>query len=188
MDAFPPIPQASVSSPAPLSPETTKFLYSSLHRVDNLVRRYQSLRHESNSQANLLSHLSTRLDMLAHSNMSQATRTVDYDHILCPPPRLSLADRMSISLKENIDRVMNELDNSLREMELLYSSVEDVLIVLCEMGMKYYSGELERGVKHIQQVYFEVVAEVRGEYLDPLLLLGKLMCSEESVMVQIYGG
>lgn len=161
MDGFPPIPQSSVSSPAPLSPETTKFLYSSLHRVDNLVRRYHSMRQESNSQVNLLAHLSGRLDLLAHSNMSHSTRTVDYDHILCPP-RLSLADRMSISLKENLDRVMNELDNSLMEMELLYSNVEDVLIAMCELGMKNYSADLERGVKHIQQVYFEVVAEVRG--------------------------
>jgi hypothetical protein len=161
MDAFPPIPQTSVSSPALLSPETTKFLYSSLHRVDNLVHRYQNMRQESNSQANLLAHLSSRLDLLAHSNMSHSTRTIDYDHILCPP-RLSLADRMSISLKENIDRVMIELDTRLMEMELLYSSVEDVLIAMCELSMKNYSGDLERGVKHVQQVYFEIVAEVRG--------------------------
>lgn len=166
MDPFPPIPQETAVvpfPPSPLSPETTKFLYSSLHRVDNLVRRYHALRHESNSQVNLLAELSSRLNMLAHSKLYHSITTVplDVDHILCPP-RLHLAYRMSISCKENIERVMGELDTSLAEMEMLYASVEDVLIALCELGMKNYSGELERGVKHIQQMYFEIVAEVRG--------------------------
>jgi len=163
MDPFPPIPQTPVSPPRPLTPETTKFLYSSLHRVDNLVRYYHRLRQESNSQANLLSHLSVRLDMLAGSNMSHSSsRNVDYDHVLLLP-RLSLAHRMSVSLKENIDRVMNELDSSLMDMEMLCGSVKDILVSMCDLGKQNYSGELERGVRHITQVYFDLEAEVRGE-------------------------
>src|SRR5271170_6914422 len=90
--------------PSHLPPETTKFLYSSLHRVDNLVRRYHSIRTESNSNANLLAHLSTRLSLLAHSSLAPSVRTIDYEHVLFPLPHLSLADRMAISLKDNVDR------------------------------------------------------------------------------------
>jgi hypothetical protein len=119
---------------------------------------------ESNSQANLLVHLSSRLSLLAHSNLASSTRTVDYDNILYPLPGLSLADRMAISLKDNLDRVMMEIDNSLNEMEMLCGSVDDTLVALCHLvnTSEAYSGELYRGVKHVQQVYFNLVAEVRG--------------------------
>jgi hypothetical protein len=71
---------------------------------------------------------------------------------------------MSISLKDNIDRVMTELDSGLSEMELLYVNVDDILVALCDLtaSLGLYSGELEKGVKHVQHVYFTLVAEVRG--------------------------
>jgi len=71
---------------------------------------------------------------------------------------------MSISLKDNIDRVMTELDSGLSEMELLYVNVDDILVALCDLtaSLGLYSGELEKGVKHVQHVYFTLVAEVRA--------------------------
>lgn len=151
-------------SPSSLPPETTKFFYSSLHRVDSLVRHYHTLRAESNSQANLLAHLSTRLSLLAHSSLGPSVRTIDYDNSLRPLQRLSLADRMSISLKDNLDRCMIELDNSLSEMELVYMSVDDILITLCELVNSFgvEVAELLKGVKHVQQIYLELTTEVRG--------------------------
>jgi hypothetical protein len=88
---------------------------------------------------------------------------IDYENPLCPP-HLSLADRMSISLKENLDRVMNELDSSLSEMELLYHAVHEVLVALCQPSMtpRGYSGELQRGITHVQDTYFALLAEVKG--------------------------
>jgi hypothetical protein len=154
----------SPSTPS-LPPETAKFLYSTLHRVDNLVRRYHTLRSESNSQANLLSHLSTRLSLLAHSTLGPSVQTIDYNHILCPPAqRLSLADRMAISLKDNLDRCMVEIDSSLTEMELLYMNVDDTLVTLCKLVNSLGAGNIElvRGAKHVQQVYLTLVTEVRG--------------------------
>jgi len=155
-----PIPSAS-----PLPPDSVKFLYMSLHRVDNLVRQYQHTRILSNIQANTLAHCSMRLSALAHSSMAHSTRTIDYDNILCPP-RLSLADRMSISLKESIDRACSEITLHLQEMELLCLAVDDTLVSLCDLVTRSseYSAELERGIKHVQQVYFNTVAEVRGRY------------------------
>ena len=174
--SFPPSSSSSSSSPSlspssppsqdgssHLPPEMTKFLYSSLHRVDNLVRRYRSLRTDSNSQTNLLAYLSSRLSHLAGSKMARTT--VEYNHILCPPVgRMSLADRMVVSLKENLDRVMVELDTSLTEMELVYMSVDDTLVTLCQImnSLGVSSGELVNGVKHVQQVYLTLGQEVRG--------------------------
>ena len=94
-----------------------------------------------------------------------ARTSVEYNHILCPPVgRLSLAERMVFSLKENLDRVMVELDSSLTEMELVYMGVDDVLITLCQIvnSWRVSSGELVNGVKHVQQVYLTLVDEVRG--------------------------
>jgi hypothetical protein len=169
---LPSSPQTSPLSPQdvhpslPLPPESTKFLYSSLHRVDNLVRRYHSLRTDSNSQANLLAHLSSRLSLLEHSSLAPSIRTIDYDNILCPLPKLSLADRIAISLKENLDRVMLELDSSLSEMELVYMSVDDTLIALFKLVNSFGGvGEVVRGVKHVQDVYLTLVTEVRGTFL-----------------------
>jgi len=155
------------SPPSPssgtLPPESVKFLYMSLHRVDNLVRQYHNLRALSNIQASTLAHLSSRLSALAHSSMAPSTRTIDYDNVLCPP-RLSLADRMSISLKENIERATKELNTHLQEMELLSLAVDDTLISLCDLvnRSEVYSVDLERGVRHVQHTYFNLVAEVRG--------------------------
>lgn len=160
--------------PFPDSPETIKFLYSSLHRVDNLVRRYHSLRTESNSQANLLAHLSSRLSHLAQANLARTT--IEYHHILCPPVgRMSLVDRMAISLKENLDRVMVELDTGLTEMELVYMSVDDTLVTLCRLvnSLEVSSGELVNGVKHVQQVYLTLVDEVRGTPATTLVTVAR---------------
>jgi len=191
----PPIPPSSSPnlspspSSSPLPAETTNFLYSALHRVDNLVRRYHELRTESNSQANILSHLSTRLSLLAHSTLGPSVRTIDYNHILCPPAqRLSLADRMAISLKDNLDRCMVELDSSLTEMELVYMNVDDTLVALCQlintMGARYI--ELVRGAKHVQQVYLALVTEVRGTCKNNLWVV--LMMSTARFMVSVYIG
>jgi len=160
----------------PLPPETSKFLYSTLHRVDNLVRRYHTLRTDSNSQATLLSHLSTRLSLLAHSSLAPTIRTIDYEHILCPPfPKLSLADRMAISLKDNVDRCMIEIDSSLTEMELVYMNVDDILVTLCKlvhsMGGNGAYPELVRGTKHVQKVYLTLVTEIRGTFFSSFFLL-----------------
>ena len=96
---------------------------------------------------------------------------------------------MSISLKDNIDRVMTELDSGLTEMELLYVNVDDVLVALCDLAtfMGVYSGELERGVKHVQHVYFSLVGEVRGAILFGLGRLADGSSSQGSV-VSVYGG
>jgi hypothetical protein len=95
---------------------------------------------------------------------STSTRMIDYDNILCPFPKLTLADRMAISLKDNLDRVMIEIDNTLTEMELLYMNVDDILMALfgLETSLGMENGELTRGIKHIQQVYFTLLSEVRG--------------------------
>jgi len=76
---------------------------------------------------------------------------------------------MTISLKENLDRVMVELDTSLTEMELVYMSVDDTLVTLCQIvnSLGVASGELVNGVKHVQQVYLSLVDEVRGTLLNP---------------------
>jgi hypothetical protein len=151
--------------PASLPPDAVKFLYMSLHRVDNLVRQYQHLRSISNIQANTLSHCSMRLSALARSSLAQSTRTVDFDHVLFPPhPRLSLADRMSLSLRVKIDEVTEAITLSVQEMEMVCLAIDDALVSLCDLVTQSggYSGELERGVKHVQQVYFNTVAEVRG--------------------------
>lgn len=92
---------------------------------------------------------------------------------------------MSISLKENLDRVMNELDSSLTEMELLYRSVHDTLVTICQPAMapRGYSAELQRGIKHIQDTYFVLVSEIQG------MSFGRgLMVSTKRFMVFIYGG
>ena len=181
-------PNVSPSSTPSLPPDTTKFLYSTLHRVDNLVRRYHALQTESNSQANLLSHLSTRLSLLAHSTLGPSVRTIDYNHILCPPAqRLSLADRMAISLKDNIDRCMVEIDSSLTEMELVYMNVDDTLVTLCKLVNSLGPGyvELVRGAKHVQQVYLTLVTEIRGICHFPWTWL---MMSTSRFMVSVYGG
>ena len=136
-----------------------------------MVRRYQTLKSDTNSNANLLAHLSSRLSLLAKSSLASSTRTVDYEHILCPLPRLSLADRMAITLKDNLDRAMREMDSALSEMELLYMSVEDILVALCQLVNTFgMHSELLRGVKHVQQVYLTLVNEVRGIYPPPYMV------------------
>jgi hypothetical protein len=96
---------------------------------------------------------------------------------------------MSISLKDNIDRVMTELDTGLSEMELLYVNVDDVLVALCDLAtfLGGYSGELERGVKHVQHVYLSLVGEVRGSILLGLSSLAD-GSSSQGFMVSVYGG
>src|SRR5271170_7409308 len=145
--------------PSHLPPETTKFLYSSLHRVDNLVRRYTNLRTESNSQANLLAHLSTRLSHLAHSSFAASTRTsIDYDHILYPPRLLGFSDRMAISLKENLDRCMIELDSNLTEMEMVYMQVDETFVELWKLvSVVGEYPELVRGAKYVQKIFLQLV-------------------------------
>src|SRR5262245_58274565 len=159
------------TSPPPLPPHAVKFVYMTLHMVDNLVQRHQTLRTDSNIQALRLSRFSTRLALLSHSNIALTARTIDYDNILCPP-RLSLADRMSISLKDQVDRSMNELNSILEEMECLHLSMDDILVSLCHLATSSgaYSGELEGAVKHVQQVYFNLAAEVRGPFPSSLCL------------------
>jgi len=177
---------SSPGAPSHVPPDTTKFLYSSLHRVDNLVRRYHRLRAESNSLAHLLAHVASRLFHLAHSNMARTG--VDYNHILCPPVgRMSLADRMAISLKENLDRVMVELDTSLTEMELVYINVDDTLFTLCQLvnALGVSSGELVNGVQHVQKVHLTLVDEVRGTLLR--VLSGLLNASATGFMVSFHG-
>ena len=178
----PPTSSQNVSS-SPFPPGTTKFLYSSLHRVDNLVRRYQTLRTESNSQANLLSHISTRLSLLVRSALGPSAQTIDY--IFCPPlQKLSLADRMAISLKENFDTCMLELDSSLGEMELVYMNLDDILVTLCKLvnSTGGRNGEWVRGSKHVQQVYLTLVTEVRG---TPTFVLCVSCVDDEHA--EIYG-
>jgi len=167
----PPAAASDIPSPIPsasLPPDATKFLYMSLHRVDNLVRQYQHLRSISNIQANTLAHSSMRLSALAHSSLAHSTRTIDFDHVLFPPhPRLSLADRMSISLKMKIEEVCEEITVSLQDMEMAGMAIHDVLVSLCDLmthldGGNSQMGEVEKGVKHVRQVYFDTMAEVRG--------------------------
>ena len=100
---------------------------------------------------------------------------------------MSLADRMAISLKENLDRVMVELDTSLTEMELVYMSVDDTLVTLCHIvnSLGVSSGELVNGVKHVQQVYLTLVDEVRGNLL--CVLSGLLNNSATGFMVSFHG-
>ena len=117
-----------------------------------------------------------------------ARTAVDYNHILCPPVgRMSLTDRMAISLKENLDRVMVELDTSLTEMELVYMSVDDTLVTLCHIvnSLEVSSGELVNGVKHVQQVYLTLVDEVRGTFLHVFSDL--LNVSATGFMVSFHG-
>jgi hypothetical protein len=92
---------------------------------------------------------------------------------------------MSISLKENLDRVMNELDSSLTEMELIYHAVHETLVALCQPAMapRVYSGELERGIKYVQDMYFTLVSEIKG-----ILFAGVLMDSTERFMVSVHSG
>jgi hypothetical protein len=156
-------------SPSPL-PEATKFLYSCLHRVDNLVRRYHGLRQESDSTAKLLAALSHRLALIQNSSLGPCIRNIDYDNILCPFSRLGLADRVAITLKENIEKSMLELDGNLSEMELLCMSVGDVLVTLTQVVEVFSNEELSReaakGRDHVEQIYSTLFSKVRGEYLS----------------------
>jgi hypothetical protein len=79
---------------------------------------------------------------------------------------------------------MNELDSSLTEMELLYRAVHETLVGLCQPATapRVYSVELQRGIQHVQDTYFALIAEIQGisGYL--------LMVSAEGFMVSVYCG
>jgi hypothetical protein len=143
------------------SPETTKFLYSSLHRVDNLLRQYHNLRTESNSDVSRMAHLSTRLNALASSSLAASINTIDYEHILCPF-RLNLPDRMAIYLKEQLDQALAVVDATLTEMELVYVAVDDVLRALCNLMIAFRHEEVVKAANHVQQVYLGLFKEVGG--------------------------
>lgn len=94
---------------------------------------------------------------------------------------------MAISLKDNLDRCMVEIDSSLTEMELVYMNVDDTLVTLCKLVNSLGSGyvELVRGAKHVQQVYLTLVTEIRGQFLFLWIVL---MMSTSRFMVSVYGG
>ena len=91
---------------------------------------------------------------------------------------------MAISLKDNLDRVMVEMDDSLTEMELVYMSVDDTLVALAQLVNTFgVHPELVRGVKHVQQVYLTLVNEVRGIYV---IFCGGINSSTSRFMVSVY--
>jgi len=148
------------------SPETTKFLYSSLHRVDNLLRQYHNLRTESYSNVNRMAQLSLRLSLLANSSLAASIQAIDYEHILSPLPKLSFADRMAISLKEQLDREIRVVDATLSEMELVYMGMDDVLCALSNLLNAFQHDELLKAANHVERVYVGLVKEVRGIVLS----------------------
>jgi hypothetical protein len=78
---------------------------------------------------------------------------------------------------------MKGINSKLDQMECLYLSVYDITLSLCNLATSSaYSPELERAVKHVQQVYFNLVAEVRGK-----VTVGAAECSATGVVVSIYG-
>jgi hypothetical protein len=95
-------------------------------------------------------------------------------------------DRMAVSLKDNLDRVMVELDSGLTEMELVYMSVDDTLVTLCRLvnSLEVSEGELVNGVKHVQQVYLTLVDEVRGTPTTTVVFTG----SATGSVVSFHGG
>ena len=94
---------------------------------------------------------------------------------------------MAISLKDNLDRCMVEIDSSLTEMELVYMNVDDTLVALCKLVNSLGAGhvELVRGAKHVQQVYLTLVTEVRGICHFAWIVL---MMSTSRLMVSVYRG
>ena len=93
---------------------------------------------------------------------------------------------MSIFLKEQVDKSVKELSSALDNMECLYLSVYDIMMSLCHLAQTSanYSSELENGIKHVQQVYFNLVAEVRGAHSPS----GFINFSPSGLMVSVYTG
>jgi hypothetical protein len=58
--------------------------------------------------------------------------------------------------------------------------MHDILVVLCQPAMvpRVYSGELQRGIKYVQDMYFTLVSEIKG-----IVFAGVLMDSTERFMV-----
>jgi len=167
------------------SPETTKFLYSSLHRVDNLLRQYHNLRTESYSNVNRMAQLSLRLSLLANSSLAASIQAIDYEHILSPLPKLSFADRMAISLKEQLDREIRVVDATLSEMELVYMGMDDVLCALSNLLNAFRHDELLKAANHVERVYVGLIKEVRGIFHSFVLVV--LICSSSRTVVSVYG-
>jgi hypothetical protein len=107
-------------------------------------------------------HLSTRLNALASSSLATSITTIDYEHILCPLPRLSLADRLALTLKEQLDRSVGVINSTLQEMELIYVAIDDVLVALCNLLNAFRHDEVVKAVDHVGRTYVALVKEVGG--------------------------